>query len=71
MEAYQMKVIITAGGTGGHIYPALGVYDKLMSEKGNEVLYIGTTSRMESEIVPKLGIKYEGIEIYRMYNKFL
>ena len=59
-----MKVIITAGGTGGHIYPALGVYDKLMSEKGNEVLYIGTTSRMESEIVPKLGIKYEGIEIY-------
>lgn len=59
-----MKVIITAGGTGGHIYPALGVYDKLMSEQGNEVLYIGTTSRMESEIVPKLGIKYEGIEIY-------
>lgn len=59
-----MKVIITAGGTGGHIYPALGVYDKIMENKNNEVLYIGTTNRMESEIVPKLGIKYEGIEIY-------
>ena len=59
-----MKVIITAGGTGGHIYPALGVYEKIMSEKGNECLYIGTTNRMESEIVPKMNIPYEGVEIY-------
>ena len=54
-----MKVILTAGGTGGHIYPALGVYDKLMEDKNNQVLYIGTTNRMESEIVPKLGIEYK------------
>lgn len=59
-----MKVIVTAGGTGGHIYPALGVVNKLLEDKNNEVLYIGTTNRMESEIVPSLGIKYEGIEIY-------
>lgn len=59
-----MKVILTAGGTGGHIYPALGVYDKLMEDKNNQVLYIGTTNRMESEIVPKLGIEYKGIKIY-------
>ncbi len=58
-----MKVIVTAGGTGGHIYPALGVVDKLMENKNNQVLYIGTTDRMESEIVPKLGIKYESIKI--------
>ncbi len=59
-----MRVILTAGGTGGHIYPALGVYEKLKEDVSNEVLFIGTTNRMESEIVPKLGIKYEGIEIY-------
>ena len=59
-----MRIILTAGGTGGHIYPALGVYDKLKEDKNNEILYIGTKNRMESDIVPKLGIKYEGLEIY-------
>lgn len=59
-----MKIIITAGGTGGHIYPALGVAEELMKNQQNEILYIGTTNRMEQEIVPKLGIKYIGLEIY-------
>lgn len=59
-----MKVIITAGGTGGHIYPALGVIEKLMDDKTNEFLYIGTKDRMESELIPSLGIKYESLEIY-------
>lgn len=59
-----MKVIITAGGTGGHIYPALSIVEELMKDKNNEVLYIGTTNRMESEIVPKFGINYVGLEIY-------
>ena len=58
-----MRVIVTAGGTGGHIYPALGVVSKILEDKNNEVMYIGTTDRMESEIVPKLGIRYEGIKI--------
>jgi len=59
-----MKVIVTAGGTGGHIYPALGVIEKLMNDKENQILYIGTTNRMESKLVPDLGINYEGLEIY-------
>jgi len=59
-----MKVIVTAGGTGGHIYPALGVIEKLKEDKNNEFLYIGTKDRMESELVPELGINYEGLEIY-------
>lgn len=66
-----MKVIVTAGGTGGHIYPALGVVNKLLESNDNEVLYIGTTNRMESEIVPSLGIKYEGIEIYGLSKNIL
>ncbi|MBE6154517.1 MAG: undecaprenyldiphospho-muramoylpentapeptide beta-N-acetylglucosaminyltransferase [Firmicutes bacterium] len=60
-----MRIVVSAGGTGGHIYPALAVIDKLKKEyKDLEVLYIGTKTRMESEIIPKRGIPYEGIEIY-------
>lgn len=60
-----MRVIITAGGTGGHIYPALAILDKIKEkEPDSEFLYIGTTNRMEKDIVPKRGIKYVGIEMY-------
>ena len=60
-----MKVVVSAGGTGGHIYPALAILEKLKKEVGDlEVLYIGTKNRMESEIIPKRGIDYIGIEIY-------
>ena len=59
-----MKIIITAGGTGGHIYPALAIIDNLKKKyKDLEVLYIGTTDRMEATIIPAKGIKYEGIKI--------
>ena len=65
-----MKVVVSAGGTGGHIYPALAVLEKLKKEDKNlEVLYIGTKNRMESEIIPERGIKYVGIEIYGFSKK--
>lgn len=60
-----MNVIISAGGTGGHIYPAIAIINKLKEkEKDLNVLYIGTHNRMEKDIIPSLGIKYEKIEIY-------
>ena len=59
-----MKFILTASGTGGHIYPALSVLEEIKKNKENEYLYIGTTNRMENELIPNLGIPYEGIEIY-------
>jgi UDP-N-acetylglucosamine--N-acetylmuramyl-(pentapeptide) pyrophosphoryl-undecaprenol N-acetylglucosamine transferase len=60
-----MKVIISAGGTGGHIYPALAIANKIKEkEKDSEILYIGTTNRMEKDIVPMNNIPYESIEIY-------
>ena len=60
-----MRIIVSAGGTGGHIYPALAIIKKFQErEKDLEVLYIGTHNRMEKEIIPKHGIKYEEIEIY-------
>ncbi len=59
-----MKFILTAGGTGGHIYPALAVLDEIKKDKSNEYLYIGTKNRMENELIPGMGIPYDGIEIY-------
>lgn len=59
-----MKVIISAGGTGGHIYPALAIINKIKEEEPNsEFLYIGTTNRMEKDLIPSLGYRYEGLEV--------
>ena len=59
-----LKVIITAGGTGGHIYPALAIANKIKEkDKNAEILYIGTTKRMEKDIVPKAGYKYVGVNV--------
>lgn len=60
-----MRVVISAGGTGGHIYPALAILNKIKEHEPNsEFLYIGTHNRMEKDIVPKNGIPFESIEIY-------
>ncbi len=60
-----MKLIVSAGGTGGHIYPALAIINKFREKEPNlEVLYIGTHNRMEKDIIPKYNIKYEELEIY-------
>ena len=46
-----MRVIISAGGTGGHIYPALAIINKIKEEEpDSEILYIGTTDRMEKQV---------------------
>ena len=60
-----MKILVAAGGTGGHIYPALALIDKFKSkDKNTEVIYVGTKNRMEKDIVPQLGIEFKSIEIY-------
>ena len=65
-----MKVIISAGGTGGHIYPALAIIDKIKDmEPKSEILYIGTHNRMEKNIVPEKGIPFKAIEVYGLDRK--
>lgn len=65
IKVIKLKIIVSAGGTGGHIYPALAIIKKFQEcEKDLDVLYIGTHDRMEKDIIPKMGIKYEAIEIY-------
>ncbi len=65
-----MRVIISAGGTGGHIYPALAILNKIKEvDQDSEFLYIGTFNRMEKDIVPRNGIPFKGIEVYGFNSK--
>lgn len=53
-----MKLLVSGGGTGGHIYPALALIERLKQvESDTEVLYVGTTRGLENKIVPAAGIK--------------
>ncbi len=58
------RIIFAAGGTGGHIYPAIAVADELkkMNEK-IEIRFIGAKGKIEEKIVPMNGYKLETIEI--------
>lgn len=66
-----MRVIISAGGTGGHIYPALAIINKIKKEEADsEFLYIGTHNRMESKLIPELGIPYKALTVTGLQRKF-
>jgi UDP-N-acetylglucosamine--N-acetylmuramyl-(pentapeptide) pyrophosphoryl-undecaprenol N-acetylglucosamine transferase len=59
-----MKVIISAGGTGGHIFPAIAVADALQQQDPSvSILFIGAEGKMEMERVPKAGYPIEGLWI--------
>jgi UDP-N-acetylglucosamine--N-acetylmuramyl-(pentapeptide) pyrophosphoryl-undecaprenol N-acetylglucosamine transferase len=61
----KLKVLISGGGTGGHIYPAIAVAQAIEKKlNGNvEFLFVGASDRMEMEKVPKAGYKIEGLWI--------
>src|SRR5699024_1374780 len=59
-----MRVLLTGGGTGGHIYPALAVARRLQEMDSEvELLYVGTKRGLESTIVPREKIPFKTIEI--------
>lgn len=58
-------MVLTGGGTGGHIYPALSVGDALTAH-GACLLYIGNQNSLESRIVPQHGIRFQGIQTGRL-----
>ncbi|MDO4539516.1 MAG: undecaprenyldiphospho-muramoylpentapeptide beta-N-acetylglucosaminyltransferase [Syntrophomonadaceae bacterium] len=58
-----MRVIVSGGGTGGHIYPALAIAEGLRSRVAAEILYVGTEKGLESKVVPQRGIAFDTLEI--------
>lgn len=64
------KFIISGGGTGGHIYPAIAIANELRSQYPNaEFLFVGAKDRMEMEKVPKAGYKILGLWISGLQRK--
>ena len=62
-----MRAVVTGGGTGGHIYPAIAVCEAIKAaDPTGEVLYIGGKSGMETTIVPPTGIRFQAVTARKM-----
>ena len=65
-----MRVIISGGGTGGHIYPAIAIAEAVLKNKPDaEILFVGAKGKMEMEMVPKAGFKIEGLDVVGFHRK--
>ena len=70
MKYGKLKVIISGGGTGGHIFPALSIADKLKElNPETEILFVGAAGRMEMEKVPAAGYRIEGLPMAGLQRK--
>ncbi|RXM38607.1 undecaprenyldiphospho-muramoylpentapeptide beta-N-acetylglucosaminyltransferase [Chryseobacterium sp. CH21] len=60
----KLKILLSGGGTGGHIFPAIAIADEIRKRFSDaEFLFIGANGKMEMEKVPQAGYKIEGIDI--------
>lgn len=58
-----VKIVVSGGGTGGHIYPALAIARHFTETEHAEILYIGTQRGLENDIVPRSGFAFRTIEV--------
>lgn len=65
-----MKVIVSGGGTGGHIYPAIAIIEELKKRYPNiEILYIGKNDSMEESIAKEMGLNFKPIRVSGLPRK--
>lgn len=71
MEYHKlMRIIITGGGTGGHIYPGISLAKELQKkDKKNEIIFIGSNRGMESEIIPREGYQFFALKVKGIKRK--
>lgn len=60
---HRPRILISGGGTGGHIFPALSIADELRRRLDAEILFVGASGRMEMTRVPEAGYKIIGLPV--------
>src|SRR2546430_9574602 len=61
-RAERMKVLVSGGGTGGHVYPALAVATLLEKQYQARILYLGSDDGLETELAPSAGFAFAVIK---------
>ena len=71
MEDRKLKIILSGGGTGGHIYPAVAVAEALKHKTDGtvEILFVGALGKMEMEKLPALGYRVVGLPVAGLQRK--
>ena len=65
-----MKVLLSGDGTGGHVYPAIAIANKIRDEHPDaEIIFVGTEKGIESEIVPKYGFELKTVTVQGFKRK--
>ena len=68
----MIRIILSGGGTGGHIYPAVAVAEALKRAYGDkvEILFVGAQGKMEMDKIPALGYRIEGLPVVGLQRRF-
>jgi UDP-N-acetylglucosamine--N-acetylmuramyl-(pentapeptide) pyrophosphoryl-undecaprenol N-acetylglucosamine transferase len=70
LQQRKLRIIISGGGTGGHIFPAIAIANELKKiNSENEILFVGALGRMEMEKIPAAGYKITGLNISGIQRK--
>ncbi len=70
MTYRKLKVIVSGGGTGGHIFPAISIADKLKElNPSTEILFVGAEGKMEMEKVPAAGYRIVGLPVVGLQRR--
>ena len=64
-----LRVLISGGGTGGHIFPALSIAEEMKNRLGADILFVGAENRMEMTRVPEAGYDIIGLPVAGFYRK--
>jgi UDP-N-acetylglucosamine--N-acetylmuramyl-(pentapeptide) pyrophosphoryl-undecaprenol N-acetylglucosamine transferase len=70
VQTGSYRIVFAGGGTGGHLFPAVAIAERLMEKKDIDVVFVGTRNKIEARVLPQLGYKFRAIWIGGLSRKF-